>query len=331
MKKTFLLILTSYLLPQVIWAAEGYTLLEPTAIGQTGATTVDLVHYLQYAFNTLIILSIIAAVTMIIYGGTLYILSGTPMGKGDGKQAITNALAGLILVLASWLILYTVNPDLIKLNFKISSPSSTSSVGTGTTGTTPTDGGTPNGTNPGDGGAPVGTTPDTNTNQSGNQVGRDPTMTEEHARQEMSDIGVDITGTPNSQGQRGQPCSQLGVGEAGCTSLAGIQQTTLDGVKGIHDTCPNCHLAITSGTDGAHGSEPYDHANGYKVDLQEDPGLTDYVHSQLNLLPQNQWIPVRGIARPTYVGNINGLSTRVIDETSDNHHYDVQFIKKWTV
>jgi len=53
-----------------------------------------------------------------VIGGVQIIFSGGSAGKvADGKRRITEAIWGLILALAAYLILYTINPDLISLKF----------------------------------------------------------------------------------------------------------------------------------------------------------------------------------------------------------------------
>lgn len=74
----------------------------------------ELTAYLRAIFQ--FGLGIIAIVSMlaIMIGGYLYMFSAG--GKADkAKPMITNALLGLGLALVSWIIIYTINPDLIEL------------------------------------------------------------------------------------------------------------------------------------------------------------------------------------------------------------------------
>ncbi len=58
----------------------------------------------------------ITALAMVIYGGILYFLSaGNVVKASKGKEAIWNAIIGIIIVAGSYLVLYTINPDLVKL------------------------------------------------------------------------------------------------------------------------------------------------------------------------------------------------------------------------
>jgi len=58
----------------------------------------------------------LTAFAMIILGGILYFLSGANITKAsEGKEKITNAILGLVIIAGSYLILYTINPDFVKL------------------------------------------------------------------------------------------------------------------------------------------------------------------------------------------------------------------------
>lgn len=69
--------------------------------------------YVAAAYRFLIGASIIVAAIMVTYGGFLYIVKGSIQSVSDGKKYITDALIGLVLVLASATILSTINPLLV--------------------------------------------------------------------------------------------------------------------------------------------------------------------------------------------------------------------------
>lgn len=75
--------------------------------------------FLQTAFNYIIGLAIAAAVIRIMYGGVLYATTDAVTGKNTGKSYITNAVYGLLMALFSWLLLNTINPDLLKFDLNI--------------------------------------------------------------------------------------------------------------------------------------------------------------------------------------------------------------------
>jgi hypothetical protein len=101
-------------------SASAYALLEPIS----GVTSVDtrasgaVGSYLSNIYVLGIGLAGVLAVLMIVVGGIQYIGSGmSPSGKSDAKDRITNAVLGLLLALLSWLILNTIDPNLVSLRF----------------------------------------------------------------------------------------------------------------------------------------------------------------------------------------------------------------------
>lgn len=90
-----------------------------TASGETNFNT-----YVVGMFALLIGVATVLAVIMIVIGGIEYISSAAVGGKSDGKEKITQALYGLLLAASCWLILYTVNPDLLKFDVLNSIPTS---------------------------------------------------------------------------------------------------------------------------------------------------------------------------------------------------------------
>jgi len=87
-----------------------------------GFTSIDVtdVSSLSIYLNTMIALfigiSAVLAVIMIVLGGIQYATSELISSKEAGKERIRNALFGLLLALGSWLILNTINPDLLNTN-----------------------------------------------------------------------------------------------------------------------------------------------------------------------------------------------------------------------
>lgn len=78
----------------------------------------DYGQYIAAIYNVSIAIVGIISVIMIMVGGFMYIgigITPTPDNIGKAKQMIANALVGLLLVLTSWLILQTVNPELLRI------------------------------------------------------------------------------------------------------------------------------------------------------------------------------------------------------------------------
>jgi len=111
-----LLIVFSFSLPCL---AAGYTALSPVPglTKQAPGTTTDLGPYLQKLFNFAIGAAAALAVIMVIWGGVEYMTTDAIGHSEEGKQKIQNAILGLLLALSSYIILQTINRDLLSLNF----------------------------------------------------------------------------------------------------------------------------------------------------------------------------------------------------------------------
>src|SRR3989338_10027586 len=121
MKKTFLLIILFVSLACIASAATGqltYTPLEPLPGTVNGwGETQQLPALLSAFFKLLITLGSLFAVVMLVVAGIGYMVSEAAVDIEKAKQRAQAALWGLLLLAGSWLILYTINPEL--LNFKL--------------------------------------------------------------------------------------------------------------------------------------------------------------------------------------------------------------------
>lgn len=97
----------------------GYVPLAPIPGVTPENEPVVLANYLSGAFALAIGITGVLAVLVIMIGGIQYITSGSFSGKEDGKEKISKALIGLFLAIAAWIILYTINPDLLSLKLNI--------------------------------------------------------------------------------------------------------------------------------------------------------------------------------------------------------------------
>jgi hypothetical protein len=76
--------------------------------------TGDFYVYLSYIYKFGIGAVGVAAMLMIVIGAFMYVTSvGSPGGATTGKKFITDALLGLLLAMTSYLLLYTINPELV--------------------------------------------------------------------------------------------------------------------------------------------------------------------------------------------------------------------------
>ena len=125
-KKTFLLsagiILWQFLILPIKSFALTYVPLEKGVFDDfTSRVTAEegneLGLFLGQTFQFGLAIAAALAVIMIVWGGVEIMLSESVFKKDDGKKKIKDAIYGLLLALVSWLILYTINPDI--LNFKL--------------------------------------------------------------------------------------------------------------------------------------------------------------------------------------------------------------------
>ena len=61
-------------------------------------------------------LGAILAMLRLVYAGYLYTSSDVWGNKSSAKEVIRNAVVGLVMLLSVWLVLNTINPDLLNLN-----------------------------------------------------------------------------------------------------------------------------------------------------------------------------------------------------------------------
>jgi hypothetical protein len=96
----------SFALDYVPLEREAFTGFDPS--GET-----KLAQFLSQAFQFGLAIAAALAVIMIVWGGVEIMLSESVFKKDDGKKKIQDAIYGLLLALVSWLILYTINPDIL--------------------------------------------------------------------------------------------------------------------------------------------------------------------------------------------------------------------------
>jgi hypothetical protein len=101
-----------------------YTVLAPlpgTTICDTGpdCDKAELSTYLPGLFNFAIGVAAVMAFAMITYGGILYMTTDAIGQKSEGRKRIENAITGLVLVLGAYIILYTINPDILNFNLTL--------------------------------------------------------------------------------------------------------------------------------------------------------------------------------------------------------------------
>ena len=94
-----------------------------TTTGDTkGCIPVDPVKVIKNFYGVAIGIAAVLAVIMIIYAGIEYATIESITGKSDAKDRWQGALIGLGLLLASYLILRTINIDLVNVNLDLGQP-----------------------------------------------------------------------------------------------------------------------------------------------------------------------------------------------------------------
>lgn len=119
MKKYIFIIILLIIISYVSFTAMAVVRLEtglPNIPGNQLTVGQELPEYINYIFIFGLGLITILALGQMMYGGIQYILAAGNVAKvEDAKETITQALIGLGLLLISYLLLRTINPDLVNL------------------------------------------------------------------------------------------------------------------------------------------------------------------------------------------------------------------------
>jgi len=125
-QKTLFWILGTYLLyafPVTLKAAEFVPLSPSLPLSNSNNwLSGGMEGFLNLLFAISVAVAAVLAVIMLAIGGFKYMTSESVFNIGGAKEQITNAIVGLLIVLASITILYTINPKLVEINiFKTTS------------------------------------------------------------------------------------------------------------------------------------------------------------------------------------------------------------------
>lgn len=98
-----------------------YQLLEK--IPGTSGLGSDLPGYISAIYKVALIIVTLSAVLMLSVGGFMYLTSaGNTSSISSAKTVITDALIGLVIALSAWLVLFIINPDLVKVSLSTLPP-----------------------------------------------------------------------------------------------------------------------------------------------------------------------------------------------------------------
>ena len=122
-KFLFLLLLIFFLfsfLGSFIFAEErGLEVEYPEVEGEKISTSTTVSEYIVYIFKLSLIIAAIAAFAVFTYGGIRYLLSlNNPEAMKDARIWISSGVIGLLIILASYLILTTINPEIVSPEIK---------------------------------------------------------------------------------------------------------------------------------------------------------------------------------------------------------------------
>lgn len=109
-----LLFLLFFFFSSPVLAQDSYQMLQPLPGVEPPTSEGGFMGYVVGMFNLLIGVAAVLAIIFIAIGGIQYITTDSISNKESGKQTINSAIFGLLLALASWLILYTINPNLVE-------------------------------------------------------------------------------------------------------------------------------------------------------------------------------------------------------------------------
>lgn len=240
----------------------------PNTTVQDGST--DLATYLPNIFKLLIAIAGGLAALVMIIGGVQYLSTDAISGKEDGKERMTNALVGLILAIASWLILNTINPGTLTFNLslqRIPAPATTTSPTSGAGGGT---------------GTAISCTRRTSPT-CWNFYSTGTAWPDDASVRSQLNSSITVTGTAVST-----PCKT--VSEDGCTSLYGLPGTAISGLNNLATNCPSCIIIVTGGTEFW---KHWYHGPGYaQVDLSFGNQNSDSIYRFLQNNTQSGATPV---------------------------------------
>lgn len=121
------------LLSHFIATAHATTITVSGNLPGTNGTNTSPGGYISGFYTFALIISGVLAFGAIVYGGIKYATGrGNPSAESDARSWITSALLGLLLLAGAYVILYTINRNLVNLTLPtLPPPTSTGSAGGG--------------------------------------------------------------------------------------------------------------------------------------------------------------------------------------------------------
>ncbi len=117
----FVFLLALSYLPQVTWAAFEWEVPLPPAPGGATLNPDSIDSLFTYIYNFALGLGGLFAFFQLVRAGILWSSEGSGISaKADAKNTIINTIFGLLLLLFSWVILNTINPQILNLDISVS-------------------------------------------------------------------------------------------------------------------------------------------------------------------------------------------------------------------
>jgi len=113
-----------------------YTPLEPLPNGPTSYTgSTNLSAYLSQMYRIAVTVGGLLAVVFLVVGGIRYMLAEAGIKIQDAKDQMYKAVWGLLIVVGSYLVLWSINPALVQFNLSLPNSPTTTATNTVTTNT----------------------------------------------------------------------------------------------------------------------------------------------------------------------------------------------------
>ncbi|MBI2036926.1 MAG: TrbC/VirB2 family protein [Candidatus Liptonbacteria bacterium] len=230
--------------------------------GQPACTFCHVWELLQNVIQFLIMVAFpIGAIGIVVGGFFIMTAGGSESRVTKGREIITTAVVGIMIVLVAWVVLNSLFQFLaggyVPLRFWNSIQCSTANSG-------PVSLPTPA---PRPGPAPLPA-----------PAPGSGTLSAADARAQLQQAGISVNKGECPSGVAYQAVA------GGCTSLQGVRASTIAGATTLKRDC-NCTVAVTGGTELGHAQGVDSHASGAKLDFKRNAALDSYIETTYERLP----------------------------------------------
>lgn len=228
----------------------------------------------------------VLTVALLVGGVMILVSAGNQSTLTKGKALIWNGVIGILIAFTAYLVISTIIATLAEGRFtagwktiegcpavgtsgNITPPSGSCGTGPACTPPQTCQNGTCVANNTGCGTGPACTPPQTCQNGACS-ASNSTTLTDAEARRQLAAAGItdaDITSTGN--------CSDKT--KPNCTSLDGMQQSTINEMIAFKNACTGCTIKITGGTEVGHEAGSCSHSSGCKFDMAVNTKVDDYI------------------------------------------------------